>query len=65
MWSIARAEDKRRKPNPFIAKGVQMISEQSAGRGFEALLPPKVPPFGEPCGAIYIYYIYIPIIFFM
>jgi len=29
-----------------------MISERSAGRGFEALLPPKVPLSGGLCGAI-------------
>ena len=38
---------------------VQMISERSAGRGFEALLPPKVPPSGGPCGAILITFIYL------
>ncbi|MBO6180395.1 hypothetical protein J6O86_01755 [bacterium] len=37
---------------------VQMISERSAGRGFEALLPPKVPLSGGPCGARFIIFIY-------
>ena len=44
---------------------VQMISERSAGRGFEALLPPKVPLFGEPCGAIYLLYLYTDNMFYV
>ncbi|MBR1618628.1 hypothetical protein IJ674_01885 [bacterium] len=38
-----------------------MISERSAGRGFEALLPPKVPLSGGPCGA----YLYTDNIFYV
>ena len=44
-------EDVRLLAVSILCEGVQFISERSAGRGFEALLPPKVPLHGVPCGA--------------